>query len=107
VCIDIEGATAVWNATLQLRGDRLDVVGARGRTLARIDIRTHEAIPPPAERAAAKDSGPSWLLIAAPTAALLLLLAAASSRLAASKRAAAEPMTEEWEASSDRHAPIA
>jgi hypothetical protein len=120
VCIDIEGGVkSVWNATLSPRGPRLDVVADSGQTLAEIDTRTHEVVweRPPAEPAKAKpraapepnsepDAGTSWLPIAAPIA-ILLLLAAATRRLARSKRRASEPMTEEWEASSDRHAPTA
>jgi hypothetical protein len=122
VCIDIEGGVkSVWDATLSPRGPRLDVVDQSGRTLAEIDTRTHEVVweRPPAEPAKAKpkpkadraqapepDAGTSWLPIAAPIAALLLL-AGATRRLARSKRHASEPMTEEWEVSSDRHAPTA
>ena len=124
VCIDIEGGVkSVWDATLSPRGPRLDVVDMSGRTLAEIDTRTHEVVweRPPAEPAKAKakakpkaeqapapapDASTSWLPIAAPIAALLLL-AAATRRLARSKRRASEPMTEEWEVSLDRHAPIA
>jgi hypothetical protein len=118
VCIDIDGGVkSVWDASLSPRGPRLDVVDQSGRTLAEIDTRTHEVVwerPPtqPAQANAdeapdpAPDANSSWLPIAAPIAALLLL-AAATRRLARSKRRASEPMTEEWEVSSDRHAPIA
>ena len=118
VCIDIEGGVkSVWDATLSPRGPRLDVVGQSGRTLAEIDTRTHKVVweRPRAQAAKAKgeqapepepDASTSWLPIAAPFAALLLL-AAATRRLARSKRRASEPMTEEWEVSSDRHAPTA
>jgi hypothetical protein len=121
VCIDIEGGVkSAWNAILSPRGPRLDVVDHSGRTLAEIDTRTHEVVweRPPAEpvRPKAKaergseepapDASTSWLPIAAPIA-VLLLLAAATRRLARSKRRASEPMTEEWDVSSDRRAPIA
>jgi hypothetical protein len=120
VCIDIEGGVkSVWDATLQPRGPRLYVVARTGQTLAEIDTRTHEVVwerpPTPPAKAKAKpradrapapppDASTSWLPIAGPIAALLLL-AAATRRLARSKRRASEPMTEEWEVSSDRHAP--
>jgi hypothetical protein len=118
VCIDIEGGVkSVWDATLSPRGPLLDVVDHSGRTLAEIDTRTHEVVweRPPAEPAKgqakpkaeqAPYASTSWLPIAGPIAALLLL-AAATRGLARSKRQASEPMTEEWEVSSDRHAPIA
>jgi len=118
VCIDIEGGVkSVWTATLSRRGPRLDVVADSGQTLAEIDTRTHEVVweRPPNEPATTKakakpeprpDASTSWLPIAAPIA-VLLLLAAATRRLARSKRRASEPMTEEWEVSSDRHAPTA
>ena len=118
VCIDIEGGVkSVWNATLSRRGPRLDVVADSGKTLAEIDTRTHEVVweRPPSEPAKTKaktkpepqlDASTSWLPIAAPIA-VLLLLAAATRRLARSKRRASEPMTEEWEVSSDRPAPTA
>ena len=116
VCIDIEGGVkSVWDATLSPRGPRLDVLDQSGRPLAEIDTRTHEVVweRPPAEPAKAEqapkpepEASTSWLPIAAPIAALLLL-AAATRRLARSKRQASEPMTEEWEVSLDRHAPIA
>ena len=78
--------------------------------LARIDTRTNRLVEPRAEdaglkRAGAEDDDISWLPLAAPSAALLLLLAAAG-RLAL-KRRRSEPMTEVWEANSDRHAPTA
>ena len=120
LCIDIEGdVKSVWDATLSPRGPRLDVVAASGQPLAEIDTRTHEVVweRPPAEPAKTKpkpeaepkpepDAGTSWLPIAAPIG-VLLLLAVAMRRLARSKRRASEPMTEEWEMSSDLHAPIA
>ena len=118
VCLDIEGGVkSVWSATLSPRGPRLDVLDESGRPLAEIDMRTNEVVweRPPAEPAKAKpkaeaerakpgpDAGTSWLPIAGPVA-VLLLLAAATRRLARSKRRASEPMTEEWEPSSARHA---
>jgi len=74
VCIDLDDLKQVWNASLDLRGTRLEVVGRTGRVRAAIDTRTRRLISPlvsPAER----DAGTSWLPIAAPTAALLLLAA--------------------------------
>ncbi len=122
VCIDIEGGVkSVWSATLSPRGPRLDVVDQSGQTLAEIDTRTHEVVweRPSSEPAKPKartraeqatkaepDAGTSWLPIAAPIA-VLLLLTVATRRLARSKRRASEPMTEEWEASSDGAAPTA
>ena len=114
VCIDIEGGVkSVWDATLWRRGPSLQVVAQSGRVLAEIDTRTHEVVEntsPLASRAPKPRSEPdgstSWLPIAAPIAALLLLTAA-TRPLAHSKRRASEPMTEEWEVSSDRHAPTA
>jgi hypothetical protein len=88
VCIDIDGVTKVWGASLDLRADRLDVVGPGGRTLARIDPRSHELIPsrrPPAK----PDAGTSWLPIATPTVALLLLAAATRRRLASRRQSPA------------------
>jgi hypothetical protein len=118
VCIDIEGGVkSVWDATLSPRGPHLDVVATSGQPLAEIDTRTHEVVwerpvtkpAKPKPEAAPKpepDASTSWLPIAAPTA-LLLLLAVAMRRLTRSKRRASEPMIDEWEASSDRHALIA
>ncbi len=111
VCIDLDDVSKAWGATLDLRpgepgGPRLDVVGQAGRVLARIDTRTHRVVKPRARRAAgAEDTGTSWLPLAAPTAALLILLAA-GGRLALRRRRS-EPITEVWEANSDRHAPTA
>jgi hypothetical protein len=72
VCIDLDDLEQAWNASLDLRGTRLEVVGRTGRVRAAIDTRTHRLISPPASPAE-PDSGTSWLPIAAPTAALLLL----------------------------------
>ena len=74
VCIDLHGMSDVWNATLSLRGDRLDVT-RRGRTLTSIDLRSHRvaATTAPAAPKGDDDAGTSWLPLAAPTAALLLL----------------------------------
>jgi hypothetical protein len=114
VCIDIEGGVkSVWNATLWPRGPRLEVVAQSGRILAEIDTRTHEVVqnPSPLRSRVTKprpqpDANTSWLPIAAPIA-VLLLLATATRRLARSKRRASEPITEEWEMTSDRPAPTA
>ena len=78
--------------------------------LASIDTRTNRVIEPAAEgggtkKAAAEDAGTSWLPLAAPSAALLILLAAAGRFVLIKRRA--EPITEVWEANSDRHAPTA
>jgi hypothetical protein len=74
VCIDLHGMSDVWNATLSLRGDRLDVT-RRGRTLTSIDLRSHRVAATTAQAAPKRDddAGTSWLPLAAPTAALLLL----------------------------------
>ena len=113
-CIDLDDVSKAWGATLELRGPRdpggprLDVVGRGDRILASIDTRTNRVVEPRAEaagagKAAAKDEGTSWLPLAAPSAALLILLAAAGRLVL--KRRRSEPITEVWEASSDRHAP--
>jgi hypothetical protein len=78
VCIDLDDLRQVWGATLALRGWTLEVMGRRGRVLARIDRRTHRLVKPPAP---ADDAGTSWLPLAAPTAALLLLAAVTRRRL--------------------------
>jgi hypothetical protein len=99
-----------WGAILELRHDRLDVVGRGARVLASIDTRSHALVPSATQRrgtegdkAGAEDAGTSWLPLAAPTAFLLLLAAAARRRML--KNSAAEPITEVWEPPSDRHAP--
>ncbi len=115
-CIDLHDVQKGWGATLALRdpsdpgGPRLDVVGPAGQLLASIDTRTNRVVERRADgaqagRSGAEHGGMSWLLLAAPSAALLLLLAAAG-RLALRRRRS-EPITEVWEANSDRHAPTA
>jgi hypothetical protein len=84
VCIDLDDLNQVWNAHLELRGARLDLVRA-GKLLARIDTHTHRLIERRAPRES--DAGTSWLPIAAPTAALLLLAAVGRRRLAATRTA--------------------
>jgi hypothetical protein len=79
VCIDLHDLSQVWGATLALRGRTLEVMGRRGRVLARIDRRTHRLMKPPSPRT--DDAGTSWLPLAAPTAALLLLAAVTRRRL--------------------------
>jgi len=76
VCIDLDQLRKAWGATLDLHGDRLDVVDDSMRVVARIDTRTHTLIQPGGEH----DAGTSWLPIALPTAALLLLAAAVRRR---------------------------
>jgi hypothetical protein len=86
VCIDLDDLAQAWNATLALRGSRLEVVDRTGRVRAAIDTRTHRLISPvpsPAE----SDAGSSWLPIAAPTAALLLLAALGRRRRLAARAA--------------------
>src|SRR3954447_12769382 len=109
VCIDLDDLSEVWNATLMLRGNRLEV-DRRGRVLASIDLRSHSVTDPRAATATTarppnEDAGTSWLPLAAPTAALLLL--AALTRRRVLKRRAAEPITGTWEPPSDQHAPTA
>jgi hypothetical protein len=105
VCIDLHDLGEVWGAKLDLRGPRLEVVDGAGFVLASIDTRTHRVVEkkpaPPTD-----DADTSWLPIAAPTAALLLLAAFTRRRLTLRRRQPG-PITEEWEASSDRHAPTA
>jgi hypothetical protein len=104
VCIDLDVRKA-WGASLELRGNRLDVVGRRATVLASIDIRRQALIPRPAATRGTEDADTSWLPLAAPTAVLLLL--AAATRRGMLKKRAAEPITEAWEPPSDRHAPTA
>lgn len=122
-CIALDDLNTVWGATLELNGPNLDVIGRRGRLLARIDTRTHELVmqaaatpkgAAPADRAAAAaatrsegedDAGTSWLPLALPTAALLLL--GAVGRRLVLKRRRREPISGAWEQSSDQHAPTA
>ena len=104
VCIDLDVRKA-WGATLELRGDRLDVVGRRARVLASIDTSTHTLTAPAPGAHSTEDASTSWLPLAAPTA--LLLLAAAVTRRRMLKKTAAKPITEIWEPPSDRHAPTA
>jgi hypothetical protein len=106
VCIDLDDLGEVWNATLSLRGPWLDVRDRRARLLASIDTRTHGLAGAAAPRHASDDATTSWLPLVLPAAALLLL-AAALRRRRVLKRERLEPITEAWEASSDRHAPIA
>jgi hypothetical protein len=73
VCIDLDDLREVWNATLTLRGTRLEVIHRSGRVLASIDTRTHKLVRPRRAAHATEDAGTSWLPLAAPTAALLLL----------------------------------
>jgi hypothetical protein len=84
VCIDLDDLNQVWNASLELRGTRLDVV-RRGRVLAGIDTRTHRLVE--REQTAEGDAGTSWLPFAAPTAALLLLGAYGRRRRLAARAA--------------------
>jgi hypothetical protein len=82
VCIDLIGLSEVWNATLTLRGERLEV-SRLGRPIASIDLRTHRLIAASrrdAEPRPGEDAGTSWLPLAAPPAALLLLAAALRRR---------------------------
>jgi hypothetical protein len=79
VCIDLDDLSQVWNGSLAIRGGTLEVLGRRGRVLARIDTRTHRLVKPRAPRE--EDAGTSWLPLAAPTAALLLLAAVTRRRL--------------------------
>ena len=51
VCIDLDDLTQAWNATLALRGTRLEVVGRTGRVRAAIDTRTYRPISPAASAA--------------------------------------------------------
>jgi hypothetical protein len=84
VCIDLHGASELWNATLVLRGNRLDVVDRRGRLVGRIDTRTHRLTEPGAHAAKppqGEDASTSWLPLAAPAALLLLLAVAARRRV--------------------------
>ena len=108
VCIDLLDVTDVWNSTLVLRGDRLEL-DRSGHMVATIDLRSHTATGAPAvptaHRAASEDAGTSWLPLAAPTAVLLLV--AAFGRRRVLKNREAEPITEAWEPPSDRHAPTA
>ena len=83
VCIDLHGVTDLWNATLVLRGGRLDVVDRHARVVGRIDTTTHTLIAPRpnAGRRRTEDAGTSWLPLAAPTALLLLLAVATRRRM--------------------------
>jgi hypothetical protein len=76
VCIDLDDLHEAWGATLELHGDRLDVVDDSTRVVASIDTRTHRVTRPAREG----DAGTSWLPIAAPTLALLLLAGALRRR---------------------------
>jgi hypothetical protein len=113
VCIDLLDVSQVWNATLMLRGERLEV-SRLGRPIASIDLRTHRVIaassraaePRGVQPRPGEDAGTSWLPLAAPTAALLLL-AAGLRRRRSLKKPESAPITGEWEQSSDRHAPTA
>jgi hypothetical protein len=73
VCIDLDHLRAVWNATLELRGERLEVVRRSGRVLAAIDTRTHRLV----DSDPTEDSGAatSWLPIALAGGAVALLVA--------------------------------
>ena len=76
VCIDLHGASELWNATLVLRGNRLDVMDRHARVVGRIDTRTHRLTGPRTHAEASRpgeDASASWLPLAIPTAALLLL----------------------------------
>ena len=77
VCIDLDVRKA-WGATLEMRGNRLDVMSRRARILSSIDTRTHTLTTPPPGARRTEDASTSWLPLAAPTA--LLLLAAAATR---------------------------
>ena len=85
VCIDLDHLRAVWNATLQLRGERLEVVRRSGRVLAAIDTRTHKivALDSPEESVA----GTWWLPMALSGAAVAVLLALGRRRKPAARTA--------------------
>jgi hypothetical protein len=85
VCIDLDHLKAVWNATLELRGERLEVVRRSGRVLAAIDTRTHRLVDsdPPEESGA----GTSWLPIALAGGAVALLAALGRRRKPAARTA--------------------
>ena len=90
VCIDLDHVRSI--GSLNLRGDRLEVLSAGGSVIATIDTATHRMIAAPGKPAArAKteaeaSAGTPWLLIAAPTAALLLLAAISRRRRSAGNR---------------------
>jgi hypothetical protein len=85
VCIDLDHLKAVWNATLELRGRRLEVVRRSGRVLAAIDTRTHRLVRPDAPEESG--AGTSWLPIALSGAAVAVLLALARRRRPAARTA--------------------
>jgi hypothetical protein len=73
VCIDLDQLRAIWNATLQLRGNRLEVVRRSGRVLAAIDTRTQELVASDSREEGG--AGTSWLPIALSGAAVAVLVA--------------------------------
>jgi hypothetical protein len=85
VCIDLDHLKAVWNATLELRGERLEVVGRSGRVLAAIDTRTHRLVR--SESPEESGAGTSWLPIALSGAAVVLLAALGRRRRPAARTA--------------------
>jgi hypothetical protein len=85
VCIDLDHLKAVWNATLELRGERLEVVRRSGRVLAAIDTRTHRLVR--SESPDESSAGTSWLPIALPGAAVVLLAALGRRRRPAARTA--------------------
>ena len=85
VCIDLDDLNAVWNATLELRGERLEVVRRSGRVLAAIDLRTHRLV-----RSDSPDqsgAGTPWLPIALSGGAVALLAALGRRRRPAARTA--------------------
>jgi hypothetical protein len=85
VCIDLDHLKAVWNATLELRGERLEVVRRSGRVLAAIDTRTHRLVS--AGSPEESGAGSPWLPIALSAAAVAVLLAFGVRRRPAARTA--------------------
>ena len=85
VCIDLDHLKAAWNATLELRGQRLEVVRRSGRVLAAIDTRTHRLVDPGAPDESG--AGTSLLPIALSGAAVALLAALGRRRRPAARAA--------------------
>jgi hypothetical protein len=85
VCIDLDHLKAVWNATLELRGERLELVRRSGRVVATIDLRTHRLVRP--DSPAQSGGGASWLPLALWGAAVALLVALGRRRRPAARTA--------------------